>query len=135
MLLSPFGELFLSIIIQHCREELKEIKKNSNTHKRCGSQWLHLYRRCWSFVALKNALACHSPFCSLSYDRSIASSKTSFPHTLQSSAPSFDFQHPLFSLRSSRSCLWQVHSVFKDEFPTHCNLVLPLSISSILSFP
>jgi hypothetical protein len=27
MLLSPFGGIFLSIIIQHCREELKEIKE------------------------------------------------------------------------------------------------------------
>ena len=33
------------------------------------------------------------------------------------------------------SVLWQIHSLFQSEFSTVCDLVLPLSISSILSFP
>ena len=33
------------------------------------------------------------------------------------------------------SVLRQVHTFFQSEFPTQCDLVLPLSISSILSFP
>ena len=32
-------------------------------------------------------------------------------------------------------CSLQVHSLFPSEFSTHCDLVLPLSISSIFSFP
>ena len=31
--------------------------------------------------------------------------------------------------------LWQVHSLFQSQFSTECDLVLPLSIFSILSFP
>jgi hypothetical protein len=52
---------------------------------------------------------CHS-FCSLFYDRSVAS----------------------FILQS---VLRQVRSLFQSEFSIACNLVLPLSISSIFSFP
>jgi hypothetical protein len=33
------------------------------------------------------------------------------------------------------SVLLQVHSLFHSEFPTDCELVCPLSISIILSFP
>jgi hypothetical protein len=32
-------------------------------------------------------------------------------------------------------CLKQVHNIFQSEFSTVCDLVLPLSVSSILSFP
>ena len=38
-------------------------------------------------------------------------------------------------VHSLQSVLWQVHSCFQSEFSTECNLVLHLSISSILSFP
>ena len=62
-------------------------------------------------------------FCSLSYDRSVASFKAS-SHRVRSSASSFNFQYLLFSLRSSSSyirllprlpvisILW--HSVHKE---------------------
>jgi len=43
-------------------------------------------------------------FCSLPFDRSIVSSKANFPRK-PSSASSFNFQHPLASLRSPSSCL------------------------------
>jgi hypothetical protein len=49
------------------------------------------------------SLFIHS-FIILSYDKSIASCKR-FLHTVRSSASSFNYQHPLVSLRSSSSCL------------------------------
>jgi hypothetical protein len=51
-------------------------------------------------------------FCSLSYDRSIASSKASS----RFSASSFNFQCPLFPLRSSNSCL----RVLLPRLPVTC---------------
>ena len=43
----------------------------------------------------------------------------------------------LCSVRSftPQSVLRQVHSLFHSEFSTQCDLVLPLAICSILSFP
>jgi hypothetical protein len=32
------------------------------------------------------------------------------------------------------SLFWQVHSLFQNEFSTECDLVLPIEISSIVSF-
>ena len=49
-------------------------------------------------------LRLHSSY-RLPYGRSIAYIRASAPHTLRSSASSFNFQHPLFSLTSSSSCL------------------------------
>jgi hypothetical protein len=65
-------------------------------------------------------------FCGLSYGRPIASSKRVF-HTVISSAFSFNFQCPVFSLRSSSSFLRRlprrsVTSILPSIFPTICDL-------------
>jgi hypothetical protein len=64
-----------------------------------------------------------------------------YGHCPLSSEGSLDKQVPatvitLYSgLHNLQSVLRQVRSLFQSEFSTECDLVLPLSISSIFSFP
>jgi len=63
-------------------------------------------------------------YCSLSYNRSIASSKNQVLYRVQSSASSFNTQYPLISFTSSSSCLHLprllVTSVLPSIFPSAC---------------
>ena len=56
-------------------------------------------------------------FSSLSYDRSTASPKASSPQ-VRSSAPSFNLQYPLFSLKSSSSCFTSSSSSSRHFYPS-----------------
>jgi hypothetical protein len=76
----------------------KDIKTDSTAAHYIETTAISLYVT--AYMSRKLSVSVHS-FCSLSYDRSVASSKASFPL----SASSFNFQYLFFSLRSSSSCL------------------------------
>jgi hypothetical protein len=63
------------------------------------------------------------------FDRTIAGDAPS--HCTNQAEPTVTFKDPFISY----SALGQAHSIFQREFSTECELALPLSISSILSFP
>jgi len=102
--LSPFGELFFPIIIRHCLEELREIKKIPIRSGDVVANECIYITGVGSLLPLKMHLrvAPRSAVCLTTGPYRLPRRVS---HTVRSSAPSFDFQHPLFSIRSSGSCL------------------------------
>jgi len=122
----------------HLRPSAHFATHKINCHPQCYrlSRWTFfsvLYRRTKHASLVVHEVCCHiaklcisHSFRSLSYDRSIASSKRVL-HRVQFNAFSFNFQYPLFALRSSSSCLCLL-----PRLPITC--ILPSTFPSIKCF-
>jgi len=104
--------------------KLQRRRQNKHWHNRFNTQVNVVVVVIVVFIITATHLLINS-FSSLSYNRSIAFSKRVL-HRVLSSAPSFNLQYPLVSLRPSSSCLHHllhllITSIFPSIFPTTKN--------------